>query len=156
MKVSTGLRDHFCVTGDLEAGLNGGVIRFYGSPTSQAAADALIPATADASIGSATLLCTISNNGAGTGINFDTTPASGVLSKASGETWLGDMVAAGYFSFARFSSLSDAGGDSTTEKRIQLTVGVLPDKEIVVASAYKPLGEEQRMDAFYIGFPAGT
>jgi hypothetical protein len=153
MKVSTGMRNHLLTGGDVEAGVNGGVLRLYGSPTSQVAADALIPATADAAIGSATLLCTISNNGGGTGINMDTSPSGGVLSKASAEVWKGTMAASGYFSFGRFSALADGGGLSTTEKRLQLTVGVL-GKEITVSSAYKPSGEEQRIDQFYLGFPA--
>jgi hypothetical protein len=63
------------------------------------------------------------------------------------------MVASGYFSFVRFSGLADAGGDSTTEKRLQLTCGAV-GKEVIVSSAYKPIGEEQRLDQFYIGIPA--
>jgi hypothetical protein len=153
MKVSTGLRNHFLVTGDLESGINGGVIRYYGSPTSQVAADALIPATADAAIGTATLLVTVSLDGLGTGINMDTVPSSGVLAKASGETWLGTMVASGYFSFVRFSSLADDGTLSTTEKRLQLTCGAV-GKEVTVSTAYKALDDEQRLDQFYIGIPA--
>lgn len=155
MKISTGLRNHILTGGDMEAALNGGVIRMYGSPTSTAAAKALIPATADSAIGSATLLCIISDNGAGTGINMDITPSSGVLAKAAGETWLGTMVASGYFSFARFSALTDAEALSTTEIRMQMTVGTGGDgEEIIVSSAYKPIGEEQRIDQFYLGVPA--
>jgi len=66
-----------------------GIDKIYGSPTSQAAADALIPATADAALGSATLLCTVSVSGGGTGLNMDTTPSSGVLTKAAAEAWYG-------------------------------------------------------------------
>lgn len=153
LKISTGLQNHLLVTGDLEAAMNGGVIRMYGSPTSQAAADALIPATADAAIGSATLLCTISNNGAGTGINLDTVAANGVIGKATAETWLGTMAATGYFSFYRFSAIADAGGLSTSEKRIQGTVGTV-GKDLIVANAYKAISEEQRVDQYYLGMPA--
>ena len=56
MKVSTGFRNHLLVTGSAKAALDGKVIRMYGSPTSVAAAEALVPATADAGIGTATLL----------------------------------------------------------------------------------------------------
>ena len=52
MKISTGLRIHQLVTGSFETAMDGATLKFYGSPTSQAAADALIPATADAAIGS--------------------------------------------------------------------------------------------------------
>ena len=151
MKVSTGIRNHLLVTGTLKAALDGGVIRIYGATTSQAAADALIPATADASIGTAVLLATISNNGAGTGINLDTTAASGVISKAAAEVWKGTR-AAGYPSFARFSALADTGAESTVEKRLQMTVGVL-GKEIIVSSSPWSAGDEQRIDQFYVGVP---
>lgn len=153
MKVSTGMRNHILTTGDVESGVNGGEIRLYGSPTSTAAALALIPATADAAIGSATLLCTITVNGTGGGLNMATTPDGGVLSKSSSEVWMGTMVASGYFSFARFCSQVDDGTLSTTAKRLQLSVGTL-SSEIVVSSAYKPISEEQRIDQFYIGVPA--
>ena len=153
MKVSTGLRNYILATDDVAAGLNGGVIKLYGSTVSEADAQTLIPATADAAIGSAVLLCTISNDGAGTGINLDTTPSNGVIGKASGEVWRGEMVASGYFSFARFCTDGDTHEESTDEKRLQLTVGVL-GKEIIVSTAYKAIGDEQRIDQFYLGMPA--
>lgn len=141
------------VTGDVEALVSGKVFRYYGSPTSQAAADALIPATADAALGSATLLCTVSVGGDGTGVTMETVPDAGVLAKATAESWYGTMVASGYFSFVRLEDSADAGALSTTEERLQFTCGVL-GKEIIVSSGYKPISEEQRLDQFYLGIPA--
>lgn len=155
MRVSTGLRNHKLITGSVKTGLDGGVIRIYGSLVSRADALTLVPASADDSVGAATLLATISNNGAGTGINFATSAATGVLAKATGETWQGDYVATGYPSFARFSSLTDDGSLSTTEKRIQQTVGVT-DSEIIISSEQKTLGETQRLDSYYLAEPAGS
>ena len=154
MKVSTGLRNHLLVTGSVKAAFEGmeTVIRLYGSPTSVAAAEALVPATADASIGSATLLATISVDGLGTGITFDTTASGGVLAKAPAEAWKGTMVATGYFSFCRIGATDDVDGESTTAVRAQLTVGVV-GKEIIVSAANKTTGEEQRLDQFYVGIP---
>ena len=152
MKVSTGLRNHLLVTGSAKAALDGKVIRLYGSPASVAAAEALVPATADAGIGTATLLATISVGGAGTGITFDTTATSGVLAKAPAEEWKGTLVASGYFSFCRIGATDDTDAESTTAVRAQLTVGVL-GKEVIVSSANKTTGDEQRLDQFYVGIP---
>jgi len=145
-KISTGLRNHLLASDDLAAGLNGGVIRMYSGTE---------PATADAALGAASLMVTISNNGAGTGINFEATPASGILSKATAETWLGTLVASGDYSFYRFSSLTDAGLESTTEKRVQGTIGVL-NEDLLVSSISKTIGTEQRIDSYYIGMPASA
>jgi hypothetical protein len=113
LKISTGLRDHMLVTGHLKNGIDGGVIRIY---------DGTVPATADAALSGNNLLCVISNNMAGTGINMGTTPASGVLGKAAAETWKGLIAITGTASFYRYSGLTDAGASSTTEKRLQGTV----------------------------------
>ena len=153
MKVSTGLRNHLLVTGSAKAALDGKVIRLYGSPTSVAAAEALVPATADAGIGTATLLATISVGGVvGAGVTFDTTATSGVLAKASAEEWKGALVTSGYFSFCRIMATDDTDAESTTAIRAQLTVGVL-GKEVIVSSANKTTGDEQRLDQFYVGIP---
>ena len=152
MKVSTGLRNHLLVTGNAKDALDGKVIRMYGDAASQSAAEALVPATADAGIGTATLLATISVGGAGTGVNFDTTATSGVLAKAPAEEWKGTLVASGYFSFCRIVASDDDDSESTTAIRAQLTVGVL-GKEIIIGSANKTTSDEQRLDQFYIGIP---
>ena len=115
MKVSTGFRNHLLVTGSAKSALDGKVIRMYGSPTSVAAAEALVPATADAGIGTATLLATISVGGAGTGITFDTTATSGVLAKAPAEEWKGAMGASGYFSFCRIMATDDTGAENALD-----------------------------------------
>jgi len=153
MKLSTAAQDHFNVTGDTEALINGKVIKIYGSTVSLAEALTFVPATAGASIGSATLLCTVSLNGAGTGVNLATTSSSGVIAKASAEVWQGDYVATGYPSFARIVDAADAGGVATTEKRLQLTVGTV-GKEMIISTALKTLGDTQRIDAAFFGVPA--
>jgi len=155
MKLSTGLQNYLSITGALKTGIDGGVIKIYGSPSSQAAADALIPADPDSGKGSATLLVTISNNGAGTGINMDTTPTDGVLPKASGETWKGTVAASGYASFAFFCTTGDALGSSATEKRLQMTAGVA-GKEITLQNAYLTISQEQRIDSGYLRVPIGS
>jgi len=153
MKLSTPAQDHLNISGDVEALINGKVLKIYGSTVSAVESLALIPATANASIGAATLLVTVSNNGAGTGINLATTSTNGVIAKAPAETWIGTYVATGYPSFARMCEVADAGGAVTTEERLQFTVGTV-GKEIIISSALKTLGDEQRINAAYFGTPA--
>ena len=151
-KVSTGLRQYMLGSDDFAAGMSGFLIKIYGSATSQAAADALIPVTADAALGSATLLCTISVNGGGTGGTFDA-PTSGVITKAAAETWTGTNAASGYASFYRGVLSSDTGVLSTTEKRVQGTVGTV-GKDLIIANAYMTSGVVQPINSYSIGFPA--
>ena len=144
MKISTGLRNHLLVTGSLKNAIDGGVIRIYSGT---------VPADADAALSGNTLLCTISNNGAGTGITLDGTPTAGVVGKATGETWRGTNVASGLASFYRFSGLSDAGGSSTTEIRAQGTVSsVGADMNLATPSLLS--GSTQTIDTYVIGMPS--
>lgn len=109
MILSTGLRNKLMDTGSLKSILAGGLIKIYsGTP----------PTTADAAA-TGTLLCTISNNSTGTGINFDTTAAGGVISKAAGETWSGVNAASGTATYFRHVAAGDDGSASTTQARIQ-------------------------------------
>jgi hypothetical protein len=152
-KISEGLQYHLATTGDLKSALDGKVFNIYGSPTSQSAADALIPATASSGIGSATLLCTVSVSGLGTGVTFEDVPVNGAVVKTSAESWLGENLASGYASFYRLADDADSGLTSTTEIRTQGTVGTL-GTDLIVGSAYLTLGSEQRIDSYAIGIPS--
>lgn len=144
--ISTGLRNGMLATDSVKALLDGGVLRVYSGT---------VPVDADADIGTATLLVTVSNGGTGTGINFDATPVAGVLVKDTGETWSGTCVASGTASFYRFSGLTDAFGDSTTEVRAQGTVGtVLAD--LLVSNTTFTSGAVRQVDSFALGMPAST
>lgn len=142
-KLSTGLRDHTLGTDDFIAGLNGGVIRYYSGA---------VPATADAALAGNVLLNVISNNAAGTGITFDPTPINGVISKNSAEVWRGQNVANGVASFFRFSALADAGGASTTEKRLQGTIGTV-GADLNLSSTTMVSGNYRTIDSFNIAQP---
>lgn len=143
MKISTGLRNHMLATGSMKAGLDGGVIRIYSGAE---------PADADSAV-SGTLLCTVSLNDTGTGINFDTTPSGGVLSKSAAETWSGTPVATGTAGYWRFSGTADAGGASTTEKRAQGTIGTAL-ADVIVASTTFTASVLRQIDNFVVGMPA--
>ena len=114
VKVSTGLRNKILDTGSLKSRLALGFIKIYSGAA---------PATADAAV-TGTLLCTISVSSGGTGLTFDTAAAAGVLAKNTGETWSGVNAATGTAGYYRFSAAGDTGVLSTTEERIQGTVGL--------------------------------
>jgi len=80
-----------------------------------------VPATADAALGGATLLCTVSNGGSA--VTMDTAAAAGVLAKNTGETWSGTNAATGTATFYRFQKTADDGLSSAVEPRIQGTIG---------------------------------
>lgn len=114
IKLSTGLRNAMLATGSFKSIMDGGFLKIYGGA---------IPATANAALGAATLLCTISNNSTGTGVTFDGTPVDGVMVKEPSEVWSGINAASGTATFYRFVTAADDGSDSTTQSRIQGTVG---------------------------------
>ena len=115
VKASTGLRNGMLDSGSLKSQLDAGFIKLYGGTA---------PATADAALGGATLLCTLSINSTGVGINFDTTATGDVLSKAPGEIWSGTNVASSTATFYRHVAAADDGTLSTTAPRLQGTIAV--------------------------------
>lgn len=142
-KLSTGLRNHVMATGSLKAGLDGGVIYIYsGTP----------PATADDALVGNTLLCTISNNGAGTGITLDTTPVGGTLPKNPAEVWKGTVGATGAATFYRFAALLDDGLLSTVEKRLQGTVGTV-NADLIFSNVNFVSGNTKQVDAYNVALP---
>lgn len=144
-KLSTGLRNHMLVTGSAKSGLDGGVLRIYGGA---------VPADADAALGGATLLCTISNNDLGTGITFDTTATNGIMQKTTSETWSGTVAADGTGTFFRFSGLADAGALSTTERRLQGTVSTTLG-ELLLQNITFTTGALRIISSFNAALPAG-
>lgn len=114
-QISTGLSNKLLDTGSLRTIMNLGFIKIYaGTP----------PADADAAIGSATLLTTISNNATATGLTLAATAAARTIAKNGAETWSGVNAASGEAAFFRYVAPGDTGAASTTEPRIQGTVGV--------------------------------
>lgn len=113
VKTSTGLRNSMLATSDFKALMDGGLIKVYSGT---------VPATADDSLGSATLLLTISDNDTGAGIDFDTTPTAGAISKDPNQIWSGTIGTTGTPTFYRHVAAGDTGVSSITEARIQGTV----------------------------------
>lgn len=143
IKASTGLRDGTLVTGSLRSLLNGGRINIYAGAE---------PATADAALGGATLLCAVTVNSTGTGINFDTTASGGVLQKAPGEVWSGVNAATGVASFYRHVAAGDAGDASTTAARLQGTIGIA-GADLNLSSTSLTSGATQTIDYYSVALP---
>lgn len=142
-KLSTGLRDHLLTTGDFQSGVDGGVIKIYSG---------VAPTTADAALSGNTLLCTISNNAAGTGVTMAATAASGVLGKNSAEIWRGLIVTSGTASFYRFAAITDDGLLSTTAKRVQGTVGTV-STDLNFSSVGFVAGNYKQIDNYNVAQP---
>lgn len=113
---STGLRNDILDTGSLKALLADGYIKLYSGT---------VPANADAALGSAVLLNTYSDDDQGdpNGLDLDTAAAGGAIGKLAAQTWSGTAVASGTASFFRYVKTGDDGTLSTTQLRVQGTVG---------------------------------
>lgn len=115
MKISTGLAKAMLDTGSLKANLTGMKLKVYAGTE---------PTTADASLGSAVLLVTISDAGGAGALEFEAAAVGNVIEKSSSQVWSGTNVASGTASFCRLELASDTGGASSSEARVQGDVGV--------------------------------
>jgi hypothetical protein len=113
---STGLINYISVTGSRKAALDSGFLKLYAGT---------VPADADAALGSATLLATLTLGGDDTtGLTFDATATDGTISKPSAATWQDPSPAAsGTATFYRWEKTGDTGAATTTEIRNQGSVG---------------------------------
>jgi hypothetical protein len=143
MKASTGLRNYMLASGSLKDALDGGEIRIYAGT---------VPATADAAIGSATLLCTITLEGGATGITFAAAAAAGVLQKNASEEWSGTNADSGTATFFRHVVDSDDGSESTTALRIQGTVNTV-GADLNLSSTSLVAAAEQTIDYYSVAIP---
>lgn len=144
VKTSTGLRNGMLVTGSFRSLMNGCFLRIYAGP---------VPASADDAIGSATLLCTVSNNSSATGLTFDSTAVGGVLSKTPAEVWSGNNVAGGTATFYRLETPADDQDASSTLPRVQGTVGLL-GADLNLSSVALTNGAPQAVDYFTMALPS--
>lgn len=144
IKVSTGCRNKLLDTNPLRTIFNLGFIKIYDGP---------IPATADAALDGANhLLATISNNGTGTGITFETAAANGAIAKKASETWSGTAGTTGTASFYRLVAAGDGGALSTTEARIQGSVGTSA-ADLNLADITITSSDVVPVDEFSVGLP---
>ena len=142
-KTSTGLRNGMLAGSSLKEQLDGGFIKIYAGA---------VPATADDALGAATLLCTISLNSTGSGINFAAAAADWVLSKSADEVWSGICSATGSASFYRHVAAGDTGLSSTTAPRIQGAVAAA-GAELWLSSVDLVAGATQTIDYYSAALP---
>lgn len=135
---STGLATYIAVTGSIKAALNLAFIYIY---------DGTPPATADAALSGNNLLCTISVSG--TGLTFSATTVAGVLVKTTSETWSGTNAATGTASFYRMCITAPTAA-STTDVRLQGTIGTTVASDLVLTSVSLTSGSTQTIDQFQI------
>lgn len=114
-KVSTGLRNAMLVTDSFKGLMDNCKLRIYAGT---------VPATADAALGGATLLCEVSDDATGDGLIFDASASAGVVTKDGSQIWRGVNVATGVATFYRLEEDTDDGTLSTTALRVQGTVAV--------------------------------
>lgn len=142
-KFSTGLRNAMLANSSLASALATGLVKIYaGTP----------PASADAALGAATLLCTVSTNSTGTALAFETAAVNGVLSKKAADVWSGVNAATGSAAFFRHSPSTDDGSLSTTIPRIQGTVA-LAGGDINISSLGLTSGATQTINSYNVALP---
>ena len=143
IKASTGLRNHMLGAGSLKSALDGGRINIYSG---------VAPATADAAIGGATLLCSITLNSTATGIDMDTAASAGVLSKAPGQVWSGVNVSSGIATWYRHVGPHDDGTSSISAPRLQGEVA-LSGSDLNISNTSLTAGATQTIDFYSVALP---
>lgn len=142
LKASSGLRNKMATNMGLTSAMALGFINVYSGAG---------PATAnDAATG--TLLCVISNNGGATGLTFEATAVDGVVQKAIAEVWSGTNLATGVAGYYRHVAAGDTAASSTTEARIQGTVGT-SGADMNMTSVNLASGATQTLDFYTINLP---
>ena len=142
IKASTGLRNALLDSGPLKELLNAGFLHLYGGT---------VPASADAA-SSGNLLCVISNASSATGLTFEPTATNGELPKNVSEVWSGVCSAGGVCTHYRFVGPSDTGAASTTDFRIQGTVGTA-GTDIIITNPTLSNGATQTIDYYSVALP---
>lgn len=143
LKYSTGLRKGLMVTGSLKSLLDGGSVVIYSGP---------VPANADAALSGNVALVDIKVITTGVGVTFEAIAPSGVLTKSLTETWQSNNDATGDATFFRFIKSADTGGSSTSEVRVQGTVGTA-GADMQISSVSLVAGAPQAIEYFSLAMP---
>lgn len=142
-KLSTGLRNKLLDTAPLKTIFNLGFLELYSGT---------VPADADQSISGATLLVRFSNNNTTTGLTFASTASGGAITKNLAETWSKAAAGTGTATFFRLVAAGDTGTLSTTEARIQGSVG-LAGADLNLASMSFTATTVYSCDSFTVSLP---
>jgi len=142
-KFSTGLRNEMLAGQSLKDALDGGLLHIYSGTE---------PATADDGVGSATPILTLSVDGTGGGLHFAATATDGALPKDSSEVWKGEIQTTDSVSWFRFVAPGDTGAASTTEARIQGSIGVA-GTDMLMANTTLTATEEFTLNYYTVVLP---
>lgn len=142
-KFSTGLRNAMLDTGSFKATMDGCFLKIYAGTA---------PETADAALGSPTLLCTLSDNGGVGGLNFESAAVDGTISKDVAQIWKGTNAATGVGSFFRAVGAADDGSFSTTAPRVQGAIGNV-STDMLLSDTTLTSAEDFILDYFYVSLP---
>ena len=143
LKLSTGLRNKMLDTSSLRTIFNLGFLEIWAGT---------VPTDADQTTSGATLLVRISNNNTTTGLTFAATASAGAITKNLAETWSKAAAGTGTATFYRFVAAGDTQALSTTEARIQGTVG-LAGADLNVASMSYAASTVYTVDSYTISLP---
>lgn len=141
LKLSTGLRNGMLDTSPFKTLLDASRLKIYSGAA---------PATADAAEG--TLLVSIGSAHADTHCHFLASAVSGVISKDA-NVWSGVASATGTASHFRLVANTDTGVLSTTEIRMQGTIGT-SGADLNMSSVSIVSGATQTIDTFDLTMPA--
>jgi hypothetical protein len=141
LKLSTGLRNGMLDTSPVKTLLDASRLKIYSGSA---------PATADEAEG--TLLVSIGSDNVDTHCHFLAAAVSGVLSKNT-DIWSGVAGATGTASYFRLVVNTDTGVLSTTEIRMQGSVGT-SGSDINMSSVSIVNGATQTIDTFDLTMPA--
>jgi hypothetical protein len=141
LKLSTGLRDGMLDTSPFKTLLDASRVKIYSG---------VAPSSADDAEG--TLLVSIGSDAGDTHCHFLAAAVSGVLSKAA-DVWSGVAGATGTANYFRLVVNTDTGVSSTTEIRLQGTVGT-SGADINMSSVSIQSGATQTIDTWDLTQPA--
>ncbi len=144
-KFSTGLRTSMLGTDGLKAALgSSALLKIYAGT---------VPADADAALGGATLLCTVSDASTGTGLTLDT-PAGASVSKLGSQVWSGVNAATNTATFFRLVAGADDGTASTSAPRVQGTVSATGLGDMLLTSTTFTSTETFTLNYFSVALPS--
>lgn len=144
-QLSTGLRNAMLDTGSFKASFDNFTVRLYnGTP----------PADADAALSGNTLLTEFfKDNDGSTRLTWNASANNGTIERNSAEAAGSTAVATGTATFFRAVLTGDTGGLSTTEKRIQGTVGT-SGADLIIGSTSITTSDIDTLANFSLSLPA--
>lgn len=142
IKTSTGLRNSMLDTAPFKTTMALCFLDLYAGP---------VPAAADDAPTGATKLCRVTLNSTATGLSWSAAAAAGVLAKAA-EIWSGVNLATGVATFYRLVAAGDTAASSTTEKRVQGSIG-LAGADMNLTNTSLTSGLTQTIDFFVVSLP---